>query len=95
MQDGDWFAILDADEVYAEALQPVLDEAVREGASSSSASQRSSTSPTPKTAMVFKPCQTSHSAAPSLPGQLWRAPRIPGMHPTPRYSGCGRTKSQV
>lgn len=32
MQDGDWFAILDADEVYAEALQPVLDAAVREGA---------------------------------------------------------------
>lgn len=32
MHDGDWFAILDADEVYAEPLQPVLDEAVREGA---------------------------------------------------------------
>lgn len=32
MQDGDWFAILDADEVYAELLQPVLQEAAREGA---------------------------------------------------------------
>ena len=32
MQDGDWFAILDADEVYAEPLQPVLNDAVREGA---------------------------------------------------------------
>ena len=31
MQDGDWFAILDADEVYAEPLQPVLQEAAREG----------------------------------------------------------------